>query len=94
MSEIDTLLDAPCAICGYSGPHYWQRESHSRGCPWHYVGGAAERERALRALLPRLSTDAKQPIECPSCGKIAEDSSHALNCVLGRDDAKRQDETR
>ncbi len=60
MSEIDTLLDAPCAICGYSGPLYWQRESHSRDCPWHYVGGAVERERALRALLPRLSADAKE----------------------------------
>lgn len=47
-------LEAPCAICGYNGANYWQRESHDRSCPWHFLAGAEHRKQAIRALMPRL----------------------------------------
>jgi hypothetical protein len=53
MFEYD-FLNAPCGVCGYNGAGYWQRRTHDRDCPWHYVGGAVERARAVRALLPRF----------------------------------------
>jgi hypothetical protein len=54
---MNDLLAAPCSICGYNGPGYWQRETHDRECPWRYIGGKSEREMAVRALSPRLKCE-------------------------------------
>lgn len=37
-------LDAPCRFCGYNSSGYWQAGTHAAGCPWHKIGGFAERE--------------------------------------------------
>lgn len=41
------LFEAPCLWCGYSGIGYWQAGTHAKGCPWHQLGGHAERRFAL-----------------------------------------------
>jgi hypothetical protein len=47
------LLAAPCLLCGYNGSEYWQSGSHEKRCPWHTIGGAAEREQKMLKMIPR-----------------------------------------
>lgn len=56
-NSMDALLASPCAICGYNGSRYWQRETHTRDCPWYFIGGKTARERAVRALAPRMKAN-------------------------------------
>ena len=52
MNDVDdSLLEAPCMFCGYSGPGYWQWESHFAGCPWRRIGGIYDRRTALPFIL-------------------------------------------
>lgn len=48
------ILDAPCRWCGYNGPGYYQAGTHDKTCPWHRVGGQAERKEALDQILPSV----------------------------------------
>ena len=50
----DRLISAPCVFCNYDGPEYWQQHTHDRKCPWHRIGGLAERRDALPAVLKTL----------------------------------------
>jgi hypothetical protein len=52
-SELSELLAAPCLLCGYNGSGYWQKETHDKQCPWHKIGGAAEREQKMQRMIPR-----------------------------------------
>lgn len=45
------LLDAPCIFCGYNGQRYYSEWTHAKSCPWHSVGGAAERTEQLRMVI-------------------------------------------
>lgn len=46
---------APCFFCGYNGSGFYQAGTHGAACPWHGVGGSAERAAALPRLLRGLS---------------------------------------
>lgn len=47
------LLNAPCVFCGYNGHGYFQVGTHSKSCPWHYIGGEADREAKLGDVIAR-----------------------------------------
>jgi len=53
---MNDLLEAPCIFCGYDGPDYWQGGTHRQECPWHGVGGEAERREALRGVVGAMRT--------------------------------------
>lgn len=61
------VLRAPCVWCGYSGEGYYQPGTHKPSCPWHCVGGLADRidvwrSVALAALAaPRPSGEREAP---------------------------------
>lgn len=44
---LNDLLSAPCRFCGYNGSGYWQKDTHQIDCPWHGVGGEADRLKKL-----------------------------------------------
>lgn len=55
-TSLSAFLAAPCRFCDYNSQGYWQAHTHARTCPFHGIGGAAERERFLikhPALLAR-----------------------------------------
>lgn len=52
----DKLISAPCVFCNYAGPEYWQTHTHHHLCPWHDIGGMAERREALPAVMKTLYT--------------------------------------
>lgn len=55
------MLDAPCVWCAYDGVGYWQEGTHAESCPWHNVGGLAERLALVAdAVAARLKTLARE----------------------------------
>ena len=40
---IEGLLKAPCRVCGYNGPGYYQAGTHSKDCFFYTIGGLEER---------------------------------------------------
>lgn len=50
MSTFDPLA-SPCLWCDYRGEGYWQRGTHTRGCPWFHLGGEEARREALRVVI-------------------------------------------
>jgi len=44
-------LDSPCIFCEYAGEFYWQKMTHSKDCPFFYIGGIADRQAWLRESL-------------------------------------------
>lgn len=47
LSNLNALLSAPCRFCGYNGQGYWQKDTHLLSCPWHGIGGEADRLKKL-----------------------------------------------
>lgn len=77
------FLDAPCAFCGYNGDGYWQRETHTRECPWYYVGGRDERARA-RNVLYRAPVSPSAPAVASEVD-VARQLRHSLNDIKFKD---------
>jgi hypothetical protein len=48
---MNNLLDAPCVFCDYNGRGYWQKETHSKHCPFYTIGGISDRQRELRGIV-------------------------------------------
>jgi hypothetical protein len=61
-------LDAPCKWCGYNGPGYWQKGTHTEACPWHKVGGSEDR----RILLDLHDTDCDPGVASEALKKLSK----------------------
>lgn len=48
-----SILSAPCIFCHYNGPKYWQAGTHAKNCPFHNIGGADCRYKALRPAVQK-----------------------------------------
>ncbi|MCK5609394.1 hypothetical protein KAR91_46405 [Candidatus Pacearchaeota archaeon] len=51
MSAKYDLLEAPCKWCEYNGKGYWQAGTHDKDCPWHSIGGGADREAKVASTI-------------------------------------------
>lgn len=56
------LFDAPCVFCGYNGAGYWQSGTHGEHCPWHDLGGEAQRIASLKSLSLNNTRNAAEKI--------------------------------
>jgi len=48
LSKKGNPLEPPCAFCGYNGREYWQKQTHSKDCPFYSVGGEEDRRAQLK----------------------------------------------
>lgn len=60
-TKLRDLLEAPCCFCGYSGPGYYQKNTHTPNCPWHTIGGLGDREKELILFAKKGRLMVKQP---------------------------------
>lgn len=58
-SVLNDLLEGPCIFCGYNSFGYWQEATHSRKCPWFFIGSEREREIRLREVIEKLVQENK-----------------------------------
>ncbi len=51
IDRLNSLLDAPCLLCGYDGAGYWEAGTRHEKCPWHAVKGRDERMGKLPGMV-------------------------------------------